>query len=179
MTKFGRLESRDRGNKINGIRQHEFPMAVSPSLAHGLIAPSFRSIRWSDSTSNVSPDPLNDWLRSFRSYRSNKNHALLLTINSTEIATLPPPLCPADNVLPSLTSLPILHDRYEQANYSYHPSTILPQFVSTTYPWQSSWPVHRLCFFFLPRDLLLLPTLSPIPSISIDALFFADNLGWI
>lgn len=60
MTKFGRSESRDRGNKINGIRQHEFPMAVSPSLARGLIAPSFRSIRRSDSTSNVSPDPLND-----------------------------------------------------------------------------------------------------------------------
>lgn len=105
------------------------------------------------------PDPLNDWLRSFRSYRSNKNHALLLTINSTEIAMLPPPpLCPADNVLPSLTSLPILHDRYELANYSYHSCR---QFISTVYnPWQSSSAVHRtLVFFILLWNLVPLPTL--------------------
>lgn len=38
-------------------------------------------------------------------------------------------------------------------------------------------PFTVFAFFFLPRDLLLLPTLSPIPSISIDALFFTDSLG--
>lgn len=73
---------------------------------------------------------------------------LFLTINSTEIATLPPPpFCPADNVLASLTSLPILHDRYEQANYSYHsprdPPRVSSLCILDNHLGRSRSPFHR------------------------------------